>query len=182
MGSVGKATKHASLMEPQYRQWQLNPYYITWIWKLVFCLNSGRQGKHTGNFLFISLFSSLFPPLLPPSPFPLSLSFSFHLRLFCQTFGSTPWESCSPFLATGGGLGQPALTSTLVYSSGNAAQSVLQSCASSMETKLITVQYSKACLTSPVLGVVSQIYCRAWTPQLALTMHCWHFSGPAQQE
>lgn len=47
-----------------------------------------------------------------------------------------------------------------------------QHCASSMETKLITVQYSKTCLTSPGLGVVSQIYCRAWTPQLALTMHC----------
>lgn len=135
----------------------------------------------------LSVFWDFFlPPPPPPSPFPLSFPFLFlpssphsvllgtrqHALVRLLTFPGGwwwPWAAC---------LNQHAS----VWLGQCSTKCVQQSCASSMETKLITVQSSKTCLTSPVLGVVSQIYCGAWTPQLALTMHCWHFSGPAQQE
>lgn len=145
------------------------------------------QGKHAGDFLFISLSrrsllffllpfpASSFPsPFLRSSPHSLLLSTQQHVlgRLIPVPGGQWwPWAAC---------FSQPWCAG--VWLQQCSMKCVQQSCASSMETKLITVQYSKTCLTSPVLGVVSQIYCRAWTPQLALTMHCWHFSGPAQQE
>lgn len=143
------------------------------------------QGKHVGNFLFISLLSSLISSSSPP--FLLSL-FLFPSLLTSLCLPSIRQHALGRLLTFPGGWWWPWAAcfnqhaGVWLVQCSTTVKWVLQSCASSMETKLITVQCSKTRLTSPVLGVVSQIYCRAWTPQLALTMHCWHFSGTAQQE